>query len=85
MLVEIGAPGGGAGGSNPADNIDSQVPAFSSDFATLIYVIRSRAGAARMVALNVPNLAALPLFADASLAQRQATQRASAGMAAAVK
>jgi lysophospholipase L1-like esterase len=52
--------------------------------ATLVAGVRSRAGTARLVALNVPNIAALPLFSGSSLAQRQAAQRASAGMAAAV-
>ena len=78
------ALGAGAGGGNPAGYIDGQVAAFAVDFATLINGVRSRAGTARLVALNVPNIAALPLLSGASLAQRQAAQRASVGMAAAV-
>ena len=74
------ALGGGAGGSNPAAYIDQQVAAFGADYATLLQGIRSRADAARVVVLNVPNLASLPFLAGASLAQRQAAQRAAVGM-----
>jgi lysophospholipase L1-like esterase len=74
------ALGGGAGASNPAGYIDQQVTAFGADYATLLAGIRSRAGAARLVVLNVPNVAALPFLAGAPLAQRQAAQRAAVGM-----
>ena len=78
------ALGGGAGAGNPADYIDQQVTAFRADYATLLDGIRSRAGASRVVVLNVPNVAALPYLAGASLAQRQAAQRAAVGMTATV-
>jgi lysophospholipase L1-like esterase len=78
------ALGGGAGASNPAGYIDQQVVAFGVDYATLLDGIRSRAGAARIVVLNVPNVAGLPFLAGASLAQRQAAQRAAVGMTLAV-
>jgi lysophospholipase L1-like esterase len=74
------ALGGGAGAANPAAYIDQQVAAFGTDYATLLDGIRSRASAVRIVALNVPNLAALPFLAGAPLAQRQAAQRAAIGM-----
>ena len=74
------ALGGGAGAGNPAGYIDQQVAAFGADYATLLQGIRSRAGAARIVVLNVPNVAALPFLAGAPLAQRQAAQRAAVGM-----
>jgi len=74
------ALGGGAGGSDPSGYIDSQVRAFGSDYNTLVSGIRSRASQTRMVVLNLPNLAGLPFLATASLAQRQAAQRASVGM-----
>jgi lysophospholipase L1-like esterase len=78
------ALGAGAGANDPALYIDNQVAAFAADFATLVDGIRSRAGGARIVALNVPNIAGLPVLAGAGMGQRQAAQRASAGMAAAV-
>jgi lysophospholipase L1-like esterase len=78
------ALGGGAGGSDPAGYIDRQVTAFANDYATLVSGLRDRASGARIIALNPPNLAGTPSLASASLAQRQAAQRASVGMAAAV-
>ena len=74
------ALGNGAGGSDPAAYIDQKVSTFASDFATLINGIRGRATQARIVVLNLPNLAALPFLATASLAQKQAAQRASVRM-----
>jgi lysophospholipase L1-like esterase len=78
------ALGGGAGGNDRAAYIDAQVSAFAADYVTLLTGIRDRAATVRIVALNVPNIAALPLLAGASLAQRQAAQRAAAGMSASV-
>jgi lysophospholipase L1-like esterase len=78
------ALGGGAGVSDPAGYIDQQVTAFGADYATLLEGIRSRAGAARLIVLNVPNVAALPFLAGAPLAQRQAAQRAAVGMTTSV-
>ena len=74
------ALGGGAGGSDPLGFIDNQVKAFGVDYTTLIAGIRARAGQPRIVILNVPNLAGLPFLAGASLAQKQAAQRAAIGM-----
>jgi lysophospholipase L1-like esterase len=70
------ALGKGAGGADPTAFIDQTVAAFTSDYATLIGGIRSRARAARIIVLNVPNLAAMPYLSAASLAQKQAAQRA---------
>lgn len=74
------ALGGGAGGSNPAAYIDQQVAAFRADMLTLIDGIRDRAKSARIVVLNLPNVAGLPYLAGASLAQKQAAQRAAVGI-----
>jgi lysophospholipase L1-like esterase len=74
------ALGGGAGGSDQAGYIDGQVKAFGTDYTTLLNGIRSRAGAARIIVLNVPNLAGFPFLVQGSLAQRQAAQRAAVGM-----
>jgi lysophospholipase L1-like esterase len=73
------ALGGGAGGSDPFGYIDNQVKAFGADYSTLMSGVANRA-AARIVVLNVPNLAGLPLLAGKSLQQRQAAQRAAVGM-----
>lgn len=77
------ALGRGAGGSDPLAYIDNQVKAFGFDYSTLMNGIASRA-AARMVLLNVPNLAGLPYVSGASLQQKQAAQRASVGMTATI-
>ena len=74
------AIGGGAGAGDQAGYIDAQVKAFGADYATLLNGIRGRAGAARIIALNVPNLAGFPFLAQEPLAQRQAAQRAAVGM-----
>ena len=78
------ALGGGAGGADPAGYIDRQVTQFGSDYSSLLSSIRERAGSARMVVLNLPNLGALPYLAGASLLQRQAAQRAAVGMTTAI-
>jgi lysophospholipase L1-like esterase len=74
------ALGGGAGASDPNGYIDTQVKAFATDYTALMSGIRDRAGTPRFVLLNVPNAAGLPCLAGASLAQRQAAQRAAVGM-----
>jgi lysophospholipase L1-like esterase len=74
------ALGKGAGGADPIGYIDAQVKAFGVDFTTLLSGIRARAGSARIIALNVPNLAGLPVLSGSSLAQRQAAQRAATTM-----
>lgn len=74
------ALGNGAGASNQTGYIDAQVSAFGADYVTLLALIRGRAPNARLVVLNVPNLAGLPFLTGASLAQRQAAQRAAVGM-----
>ena len=60
-----------------------QVNAFAADYSTLMNGITSRA-AARIVLLNLPNLAALPYVSGASLQQKQAMQRAAVEMTAVI-
>jgi lysophospholipase L1-like esterase len=74
------ALGNGAGGSDPAAYIDQKVATFAADYATLVNGIRGRATQARIIVLNLPNMAGLPFLATASLAQKQAAQRASVRM-----
>lgn len=70
------AMGKGAGAANPTAYVDQMIAAFSTDFATLISGIRDRATSAKIVVLNLPNLAGLPYMAGATLAQKQLMQRA---------
>jgi lysophospholipase L1-like esterase len=78
------ALGKGAGGADPVAFIDQSVAGFTSDFATLISTIRSRSKSARIIVMNLPNLAGLPYLAGASLAQKQAAQRASVRISTAI-
>jgi lysophospholipase L1-like esterase len=74
------ALGAGAGGSDPNGFIDTQIRAFGADYDTLVRGIAARSATAKLVILNVPNPAGMPYLAGASLAQRQAAQRAAVGM-----
>src|SRR5262249_20992104 len=74
--VITAALGGGAGGSDPLGYIDAQIRAFGADYASLLNGIRAIAPSARIVALNVPNMAGLPYLSGDSLQKRQAAQRA---------
>ena len=74
--VITAALGGGAGGADPLGFIDAQVRAFGADYTTLLNLAPS----ARLVVLNVPNMAGLPYMAGDSLQKRQAAQRAAVGM-----
>ena len=77
--VITGALGKGAGAGDQSGYIDTQVSAFRGDYAAVMGDIAARAGA-RIILLNVPNLAGLPMLAGASLQQKQAAQRAAVGM-----
>jgi lysophospholipase L1-like esterase len=46
----------------------------------MLKIIRDRAPSARIIALNLPNMAGMPFLANVSLQQRQAAQRLSVGM-----
>jgi lysophospholipase L1-like esterase len=74
------ALGNGAAGNDPNGYIDQKVATFANDFQTLVNGVRSRAPSAQIIVLNLPNMAALPYLSGASLAQRQAAQRASVRM-----
>jgi lysophospholipase L1-like esterase len=78
--VVLGALGGGAGASNQSAYIDSQVQAFKSDYNTLIAAVRARSAGARIVAINLPNFAGIPMHSGDPLLNRQGFQRASVGM-----
>jgi lysophospholipase L1-like esterase len=56
------------------------VKAFGDDYAALLKVIRDRAPSARIIAMNLPNMAGMPFLTGASLSQRQAAQKLSVGM-----
>jgi lysophospholipase L1-like esterase len=82
--VITAALGGGAGGSDPNGYIDQLVGNFGNDYSTLLNGLRAQAKSARIIALNVPNIAGMPFKTRAPLPERQAAQRASVRMTTAV-
>ena len=79
----IAALGGGAGGADQAAQtayINSQIDAFGQEFATLINQVRDRAPSARIVVLNLPNMAGMPRHQTAPLQHRRAEQMLSVGI-----
>jgi lysophospholipase L1-like esterase len=76
----VAALGGGAGGNDETAYIDSQIAAFGQDFATLLSMVRDHAPSARIVLVNLPNMAGMPRHAGSSLRQRRAEQMLSVGI-----
>ena len=64
----------GLGGSDPVSYANTLSNGFGRDYNTLISGIKSRAGGAKIIALNLPNLAALPYMSGKTLIQRQGVQ-----------
>lgn len=76
----VAALGGGAGGSDETAYIDDQIAAFGQDFSALLGMVRDHAPAARIVVMNLPNMAGMPRHAGAALRQRRAEQMLSVGI-----
>jgi lysophospholipase L1-like esterase len=74
------ALGRGAGGADQTAYINAQLAAFGEEFSALFRGVRDRAPSARVVLLNLPNMAGLPFLARASRDQRLAAQMLSVGM-----
>lgn len=72
------AGGGGSGDRNAF--IDQQVRNFGNDYTTLLTGIRTVARSARVIVLNLPNIAGMPFRSRSPLPERQAAQRASVRM-----
>lgn len=64
----------GDGGSDPLGYIANQATQFGNDLNTLIGGIKSGSPSVRIIALNLPNLAAAPYAAGRSLTEKQALQ-----------
>ena len=80
VITVTSALGQGAGASDQIAYINNQVTAFGADYTTLLGLIRARAPSARIVVLNLPNMAGMPFLANVSLQHRQAAQKLSVGM-----
>lgn len=74
------ALGAGRGGNDPTAYVDQQVATFGTDFRRLLSELRAQAPRARLVVLNVPNVAGMPFLTGGPVGQRQAAQRASVQM-----
>ena len=67
-------------GDDPRGFIDQQVGKWGEDYAALVRAIRQRAPNARIVVLNLPNLAALPYLARNSTFEKSIMQRVAVGL-----
>jgi lysophospholipase L1-like esterase len=72
----------GQGGSDIDGYIGGQVQKFGRDLETLIAGIRSRARNARIIALNLPNMAALPYASGLPATERRRMQQLAVGFSA---
>lgn len=70
----------GRGGSDPNAYIDAQVRQWGTDLEDLVTRIRSRAPNARIVALNMVNLAAAPYLASRPTSEKSIMQRIAVGI-----
>jgi lysophospholipase L1-like esterase len=76
----VAALGNGAGAADQAGYINGQIQAFGQDFVALLAKVRSLAPEARIVVLNLPNMAGMPRSARVSIQQRRAQQMLSVGI-----
>jgi lysophospholipase L1-like esterase len=83
---DVNAIGGaverGLGGSDPTNYIASQTQKFGVDLRALVEGIRDRAPDARIVFLNLPNMAAFPYASGLPLAHKRWLQTLSVGFSA---
>ena len=64
---------------NATSYIDGQIRQFASDYKQLVSIVRARAPNARLVILNLPNLAGLPYTAGRTPTERRWIQQLSVG------
>lgn len=69
----------GAHGTDITGYVDAQIRTFGTDYDRLIQGIKSRAPAAFIIVINLPNLAALPYASGYTQQERQVLQRLSVG------
>jgi lysophospholipase L1-like esterase len=70
----------GRGGSDVNGFVDGQVRQWGTDYEGLIRRVRDRSANVRIVALNLPNLAAAPYVAGNSLDEKRLLQRIAVGL-----
>lgn len=74
----------GLGGSNPAAYAQTHVQSFARDMKTFVTTVRGRSGSARIVALNLPNMANTPYAALLTLDEKRYLQTLSVGFSAGI-
>lgn len=74
----------GLGGADPTNWISTQVAAFGRDMSALVTGIKARAPQARIIILNLPNLAAMPYSSGNSTSDNRALQAISVAFSAQV-
>lgn len=84
LNVILSAIDRGLGGADAAAFVDRQAAVFAGEFGALRRGARENAPGARLVVINLPNLAAFPYLAAAPPARRQLAQRAAVAMSAAM-
>ncbi len=70
----------GLGGADPTHWINAQIAAFGRDMTALVAGIKARAPKARIIILNLPNLAAMPYASGDSLSDKRGLQTIAVGM-----
>jgi lysophospholipase L1-like esterase len=70
----------GRAGSNVTGFVDQHVAQFGVDLVDLVGRLRARSPNARIVAMNLPNLAAAPYVSAASAAEKATLQRIAVGL-----
>ena len=74
----------GMGGSNATAWANQQIQSWSVDMASLVSAVKARAPKARIVILNLPNLAAMPYATGYTTAEKQVLQQIAVGLNAGV-
>ena len=74
----------GLGGANPSAYVQTQIQNFARDMKTFVATARERSPAARIVALNLPNMANTPYAAGLTLAEKRTLQQLSVGFSAGI-
>jgi lysophospholipase L1-like esterase len=74
----------GFGGSNATAWAQQQIAQFGTDMAALVSAVKARAPKARIVILNLPNLAAMPYSNNNTALEKQILQQISVGLNAGI-
>lgn len=72
----------GLAGTDAASYVPNQITKFGKDMQTLVAGIKTRAPYAKVVILNLPNLAGLPYASGLSLAEKKVLQQIADGFSA---